>query len=148
VIFVTVGTWKFEGLIKTIDTLIEEGVITEEVFTQIGNGDYIPKHCKYARFLKDFIKYIEKSDTVISHGGSTIFQVLEKNKRLIAIANPDVMDQHQKHIIEAFYEKGYLIWCRDIKDLKDCILDKRPLRSYHPSHEGLARDILNFLGVM
>ena len=144
-IFITVGTWKFDGLIKTVDTLIAEGVIKEEVFAQIGNGDYIPKHCKYARFLKDFINYIEKSDTVISHGGSTIFQVLEKNKRLIAIANPDVMDQHQKHIIEVFYEKGCLIWCRDVKDLRACILDKRPLRPYHPQYDSLAKDILNFL---
>ena len=43
-IFVTVGTQKFpfNRLLKKVDQLARDGVITEEVFIQTGNGDYIP----------------------------------------------------------------------------------------------------------
>ena len=44
-IFVTVGTHEqqFNRLIKEVDRLVEEGIIKEEVFIQIGYSDYDPK---------------------------------------------------------------------------------------------------------
>ena len=50
-IFVTVGTHEdpFDRLIKYVDTLVETGVIQEEVYIQSGYSTYTPKHCKYKR---------------------------------------------------------------------------------------------------
>ena len=44
-ILVTVGSQKFQfnRLLQEIDKLIEEGIIKEKVFAQIGVSDYIPK---------------------------------------------------------------------------------------------------------
>ena len=52
-IFVTTGSQKFQfnRLLQKIDLLIEEGMIREEVFAQIGVSDYQPKHYEYCRFL-------------------------------------------------------------------------------------------------
>lgn len=43
-IFVSVGTQKFplDRLFKEIDSLIEQGLINEPVFAQIGTSNYIP----------------------------------------------------------------------------------------------------------
>ena len=51
-IFVTTGSQKFQfnRLLQKIDLLIEEGMIREEVFAQIGVSDYQPKHYEYCRF--------------------------------------------------------------------------------------------------
>ena len=52
-IFVTTGSQKFQfnRLLQKIDLLIEEGMIREKVFAQIGVSDYQPKHYEYCRFL-------------------------------------------------------------------------------------------------
>ena len=45
-IFITVGSQKFQfnRLLEQIDLLIENKIIKEEVFAQIGSSDYIPKN--------------------------------------------------------------------------------------------------------
>ena len=50
-IFVTVGSTHFDPLIETIDNLILEKVISDNVICQIGNGKYEPRNCKFYRFL-------------------------------------------------------------------------------------------------
>ena len=73
-ILVILGTQKFQfnRLLKTIDLAIEDKVINEEVFAQIGYSDYVPKHYSYTYFIKkdDFSSFLNKSDIVITHGGS------------------------------------------------------------------------------
>ena len=50
-IFVTTGSQKFQfnRLLQKIDRLIEEGVIQEEVFAQVGESDYRPAHYEYCK---------------------------------------------------------------------------------------------------
>ena len=52
-IFVTVGTHEqlFNRLIEKVDDLKKEGVITEEVFMQTGFSDYVPRYCKWKKFI-------------------------------------------------------------------------------------------------
>jgi UDP-N-acetylglucosamine transferase subunit ALG13 len=147
VILVTVGTWKFDGLVKAVDHLIEKGVIREETFAQIGNGDYVPANCPHARFLVNFQDYLRKADTVISHGGSTVLEAVSLGKRLIAVANPEVADQHQLHFLEGLHRVGHIVWCRDLGDLEACLLDDKPVRPYHSRCAELTADILRFFGV-
>ena len=47
-IFVTVGTHEqpFNRLIKAVDELKRDGVITEDVVMQTGFSTYEPKYCK------------------------------------------------------------------------------------------------------
>ena len=48
-IFLPVGTHEqpFDRLIKAIDEFVEEGVIQQEVFMQIGYATYFPKNCEW-----------------------------------------------------------------------------------------------------
>jgi len=70
-IFVSLGSQKFQfnRLLYFIDSLIEEGVIKEDVFAQIGNSDYKPNLFKYDDFLSrnDYIDKIKQSSYVITH---------------------------------------------------------------------------------
>ena len=51
-IFVTVGTHEqpFNRLVKAIDKLKKDGVITEDVIMQTGYSTYEPKYCKGSIF--------------------------------------------------------------------------------------------------
>lgn len=75
-IFVTTGSQKFQfnRLLQKIDLLIEEGMIREEVFAQIGVSDYQPKHYEYCRFLdrEGFIGKLRECRMVITHGGTGV----------------------------------------------------------------------------
>ena len=52
-IFVTLGSQKFQfnRLLAAIDQLVENGVITDEIFAQTGYSDYSPQHFKFSSFL-------------------------------------------------------------------------------------------------
>lgn len=87
-IFVCVGSreYQFNRLLKEVDSLIESGVIKEEVFAQIADSNYTPKHYKYSRFLdeKEFNKYQDKADLIITHGGTgAIIGALKRRNKLL-----------------------------------------------------------------
>ena len=75
-IFVTTGSQRFQfnRLLQKIDLLIEEGMIREEVFAQIGVSDYQPKHYEYCRFLdrEGFTGKLRECQMVITHGGTGV----------------------------------------------------------------------------
>ncbi|WP_236596154.1 glycosyltransferase [Enterococcus casseliflavus] len=105
-IFVTVGTHEqpFNRLIKHIDLLIENKVITEKVFMQIGYSDYIPKNCEYKKFVTyDCMEeMIDNSRIVITHGGpSSFLSVLSKKKTPIVVPRYSKFNEHiNNHQIE------------------------------------------------
>ena len=55
-IFITLGSQKFQfnRLLEEVDKLIEQGIITEEVFAQIGYSDYKPKNYKYNKSIINY----------------------------------------------------------------------------------------------
>ncbi|MFV0560029.1 MAG: glycosyltransferase, partial [Enterococcus sp.] len=84
-IFVTVGTHEqqFNRLVKEVDELKRDGVITEDVFIQTGYSDYEPQYCEWSKFLgyDEMEKYIDNARIVITHGGPASFMsVLSKGK--------------------------------------------------------------------
>lgn len=110
-IFVTVGTHEqqFNRLIKKIDELVENNVINDEVFLQIGYSTYLPKHCEYTDFMSydDMQKMICKSDVIITHGGPASFiDVLSKKKRLVIVPRQKKYDEH--------INDHQLIFCNEI----------------------------------
>ena len=89
-IFVTTGSQKFQfnRLLQKIDLLIEEGMIREEVFAQIGVSDYQPKHYEYCRFLdrEGFTGKLRECRMVITHGGTgVIIGAVKQGKKVIAV---------------------------------------------------------------
>ncbi|RMZ99560.1 UDP-N-acetylglucosamine transferase subunit ALG13 -like protein [Brachionus plicatilis] len=135
IVFVTVGTTKFEHLIETIlsDNILD--ILKEQNFNkiilQIGNGNHQDQNLqnisreknaavtfkkknleieayRYKNTLKDDLN---KADLVISHAGSgSIIESLEANKKLVVVCNQDLMDNHQFELAEKMAKLDYLLY--------------------------------------
>jgi beta-1,4-N-acetylglucosaminyltransferase len=93
-IFVTTGSvLEFDLLSETIDELNKNKKYS--IIIQIGCGKYIPKNCNYFKFSNSLDKYYKWADLVITHtGAGTLFELLEKNKKIISVANPKAVNNH------------------------------------------------------
>jgi beta-1,4-N-acetylglucosaminyltransferase len=121
-IFVTVGTWKFDELVEVVDRAVKTGLLEKSVVIQIGSGTYEPKHCEYFRLVSSLQPYYDRAELVVAHGGTgTTFEVLDRGLKLISVANSHVQDNHQHEFLEALELDGYLRYCRDLSQLADLI---------------------------
>lgn len=125
-IFVTLGSQKFQfdRLLKRVDELIEEGIIKEEVFAQIGASTYIPKHYEYVNFLdrEKFAEIMDSCNTVITHGGTgVIIGAVKKGKKVIAVPRlaqfGEHVDDHQLQLLHQFDELGIICACYELEQL-------------------------------
>jgi beta-1,4-N-acetylglucosaminyltransferase len=146
-IFTTVGTTQFDELVEAMDKIAPE--LNEEVVIQLGDAKYIPRNCKHFTFENDLLKYFEKADIVIAHGGAGItFEVLNLGKKLVSVENPHVLEGHQIDLLGELSKEGYLIWCKDLNDIKNCIEDAKNMKMKHyvrPECE-IGKTILAWLG--
>jgi UDP-N-acetylglucosamine transferase subunit ALG13 len=127
-IFITVGTQKFQfnRLFKEIDSLIERGIINEEVYAQLGYSTYNPKYFKGTKLLNEdsMIKYIEESRVVITHAGtSSIIKSLKMNKKVIVIPREikygEHVDNHQLEITNSFEARNLIEPVYEISSLEE-----------------------------
>lgn len=125
-IFVIVGSQKFQfnRLLRALDELIEAGAVTEPVFAQTGESDYIPKHFEGVPFLDraSFAQKVAQSDIVITHGGTgAIIGALKQGKPVIAVPRRaqfgEHVDDHQFEIIGQFGSMGMLVPCYLMEEL-------------------------------
>lgn len=98
-IFVTVGTHEqpFNRLLKEVDNLIENGVIKDDVFAQIGYSDYVPKHYNYSKFLDytEMQNYFLRANVVITHGGpSSFMEAIKLKKTPIVVPRQEKFNEH------------------------------------------------------
>ena len=127
-IFVSVGTQKFQfnRLLKKMDEFAEKR--TEEVFGQIGYSDYVPKNYQFAAHLsrEDFDASVQRSDLVITHGGvATIVTALKFGKPVIVVPRlaefGEHVDDHQVEIADVFSEQNLVMKYENGEDLADLI---------------------------
>jgi beta-1,4-N-acetylglucosaminyltransferase len=115
-IFVAVGTTDFDALIRKMDEIAPS--LPEEVVMQIGNGQYVPRHCQYFRFAPSLEPYYESATIVVCHGGlGIIMEALERGKKLISAENTSCHGAHQRELLSTLAEEGCLIWCQDLDEL-------------------------------
>lgn len=73
-IFITLGSQKFQfnRILEEIDRLIESHKINETVVAQIGACTYVPKYFSYQNYYdrEEFEREINKSDIIVTHGGT------------------------------------------------------------------------------
>ena len=129
-IFVAVGTQKFQlnRLLKQIDILIQNNIIKESVFAQIGHSDYCPKYYKFIDFLPkdEFDAMVDECNLLITHSGvGTIISGLNRNKKIIVYPRlakyKEHIDDHQLEIAKAFSEMKYVILCKENDELEELI---------------------------
>ncbi|KAH8583396.1 glycosyl transferase [Cryptosporidium sp. chipmunk genotype I] len=143
-VLVTVGTTKFDLLIKHVDKvefldqLLECGY--NNLFIQYGSGEYVPnprkvKHSKICdnsidndQFLEikaiPYLKEILYSDfdLVIGHAGAgTILNSLRNNRKMIVVINKSLMDNHQAELATQLNYDKYLIAIDNVNDLTDTV---------------------------
>ena len=155
-VFVTVGTTKFESLIKTVNEenilrlLSEKGY--EKVIFQIGKGEFIPEEgtrfglkVSVFRLKKSIQTYFESADLVISHAGAgSCLEALGAKKPLITVINEILMNNHQSELAEELALNGYSLCC-NTNNLYETLLsfNKFNLKEYKPGNPKLFSDYLN-----
>lgn len=125
-VFIILGSQKFQfdRLLKKVDELIEEGVITDSVFAQTGSSTYSPKNYESVPFLDktNFEQVLGKSTVVISHGGTgAIIGAVKNKKKVLAVPRlacyGEHVDDHQLQILKQFDEMNIIEPCYDMKEL-------------------------------
>lgn len=129
-IFITLGSQKFQfnRLLKAVDKLIEERIVKDEVFAQIGYSDYEPLNYGFKKFLDrdEFAEITAKSDIVITHGGTgAIIGAVKKGKKVIAVPRlakyGEHVDNHQLQLVGQFKELELICECDDCEKLGEAL---------------------------
>ena len=155
-IFLTVGTqFPLDRLVKAVDKTIDQGLLDEEVWAQIGQSSYQPRNFKKSTdFLEKqlFDQWMEKASKVISHAGiGSITMALDAAKPLLVMPRlrryGEVVNDHQVDIARKFGQCGYLLAAYDIEELPEKI---QSLKSFVPQKrntqsEKVAERISKFL---
>lgn len=156
-IFVTVGTQKFQfnRLLKEIDSLVEEGIISSEnVFAQIGSSTYIPQRYTHKAFLtkEELNNHIKSSHLVITHGGTgSIINSLKSHKKVIGIPRDakfgEHVDNHQYEIIDQFKNSSMIMSITDVKDLRKALIESETFKfkEYHSNSEKFNEAIQRYI---
>lgn len=156
-IFVVLGTQKFQlnRLLQKLDDYVEQGLITDEIYAQIGNSTYKPHNYSYKEFFdkKEFDETIGKADVVIAHSGvGTIITAIHAKKPVVVFPRlakyKEHVDDHQLEIAKAFEMKKYVLCCYENDELLDIInKSKNYVFDEYVSQQkqivGLIRDFMN-----
>ncbi|MFC9417759.1 PssE/Cps14G family polysaccharide biosynthesis glycosyltransferase [Bacillus mobilis] len=156
-IFITVGSQKFQfdRLLKEIDYLIEEKQLNaEEVFAQIGYSTYEPHFYSYKKFLnkEEFLNFIDKSEVIITHGGTgSIINGVKKEKKVIGVPrmveHGEHVDNHQFEIIEQFKNSNLIYGVFDVSEIANALKSVRDkeFRKYESNTENIIGILESFL---
>lgn len=155
-IFVTLGSQKFQfnRLLKALDEFVEQGRITDEVFAQRGYSDYVPKNFITKEFVEhdEFERIMQKSDLVISHGGTgAIIGAVKNGKKVIAIPRlakyGEHVDDHQVQLLAQFEEMNIIEVCHDLGSLDELIKKAREktYQSYVSNTENIIESIEKYI---
>lgn len=119
-IFVTVGTHRFDELVRSVDEAAADGCFDCNVVAQIGHGEYEPLFCGSFRMAPNLDVYYDHARLVVGHGGTgTTLEILSRGLRLVSVANPRMQDNHQHELLEALSERGLVRYCRDLANLRE-----------------------------
>ncbi len=116
-IFVTAGSMlPFDRLFRLIDAAIADGVISGHVYGQIGEGEYLPKHFEYTRFIDkpEFDRRVLNADLVVAHAGiGVIMQALNSETPLLVLSRKarlgELVNDHQVATARKFEELGHIV---------------------------------------
>lgn len=129
-ILVTAGTTPFDSLFAHINDLAPR-FPNFRFIGQIGHGDYVPTAFPSFTFSNEFATQIDSADAVITHAGAgTVYDLLERGKPSIVIANLERKDKHQREITKYVQDSGYALATTDLADLKE-FLDQ--LETFEPA---------------
>jgi beta-1,4-N-acetylglucosaminyltransferase len=136
-IFLTVGTqFPFDRLVRSVDEIIGQSGVEEEVFAQISDSSYRPQNFEAVSSLNKhlFDKYIREASGIISHAGvGTITVALEASKPLLVMPRlkhyGEVVSDHQVALAKRFELLGHVLVAYEAEELPEKI---KQLRTFIP----------------
>lgn len=153
-IFVTSGSMlPFDRLFRLVDDAVAQGVIQDEVFGQIGESRYTPKHYAFSRFIdkETYDGYIEKASLVIAHAGiGVIIQALDSGTPLLVLPRQATLGEHvndhQISTAERFEQLGHILTFDESSLAERLVAVKSfvPMRRA-PNVAGVGNRIVSFL---
>lgn len=157
VIFVTVGSsLPFDRLIEAADAWA--GTTTHEVFAQVGNSQFAPRHMRYAKMLtpSQFSEKVQSSVLVVAHAGmGTVISAMEAGKPIVVmprqVAGREVTTDHQVHTAHWLKDKAGVFVARAEDELGVVVaaalraLDTAPPRLRNTGPPELIARIRSFL---
>lgn len=155
-IFITLGSQKFQfnRLLKELDRLVKNKMLTEELYAQIGFSDYEPDSYSYKDFMPrdEFMTRMKQADLIITHGGSgAIINALKSKKKIIAVPRlsdfGEHVDDHQIQIVESFENSGYLLSVQNIYDLINIVeeIQSFPLKEFKTNSDHFIQRLYKYL---
>jgi UDP-N-acetylglucosamine transferase subunit ALG13 len=128
-IFLAVGTqFGFDRLVRAVDKIVEQKLIQDEVFAQIGPGQYKPAAMKYVVNLEkeEFDKTFNSCNAMISHAGmGNISLALKANKPLLVLPRlkqyGEVVNNHQVDTAKKFEHLDHILVAYNENELIDKI---------------------------
>lgn len=145
-ILVTVGTTRFDTLIKAVDRIAPD--LGEPILCQIADGTYVPDHCEHVRFKPSLVDDYRDASLVICHGGAgTLFSLLGLRKKILSVPNLERTDKHQKDLTDTLAARGYILSCYNLDALSVKIeqLKTANLKPYESPKCTIAEEILEFI---
>ena len=115
-VLVTVGTTSFDELVEAVDSSPVREVLAAcnyaEVVCQIGKGLVQPTHSTFFTYSDQFEELVAEADLIICHAGAgSILSGVRKNKKVIAVVNKRLMDNHQQELASAMADLGHILCC-------------------------------------
>ena len=155
-IFVTLGSQKFQfnRLLIELDKLVEEKKICNDIFAQIGYSDYKPKNYEFKEFLdrEQFAEFMDKCDTVITHGGTgAIVGAVKREKKVIAVPRlakfGEHVDDHQLQIIDQFTDMNFIVGVKETNEIYEALEQLKTIefKKYISNTENIIKSIEEFL---
>lgn len=143
-IFASVGSMlPFDRLVQAVDEWAAANP-SEEVYLQIGRGEYEPRHAPFVRMMPhtEYRQRLEACDLFVAHVGmGSILQSLEACKQLLMLPRLASLREHttdhQLHTAARFRDVQGLLIVDDVAALQAAM--SRLLREPLPTSAGLAR---------
>jgi len=143
-IFASVGSMlPFDRLIKAVDEWAAANP-AQEVYVQIGHGEYEPKHAPFVRMMPhtEYRQRLEDCDLFVAHVGmGSILQSLEVKKQLLMLPRLASLREHttdhQLHTAARFRDTEGLLIVDDTDALKAAM--SRLLREPLKTSAGISR---------
>jgi UDP-N-acetylglucosamine transferase subunit ALG13 len=130
VIFATTGTQTpFDRFVQAVDGWSRERQ-RDDVFIQIGEGEYVPAHADHVRFVDpdEYGRLFSEASLVVGHAGTgTILMALEASTPLVVMprraALRETRNDHQLATARRFAQRGLVTVAWDEQELPS-VLDR------------------------
>ena len=148
-IFLTVGTWRvgYDRLVKAVDELVNNGLITEEVIAQTGYSSYKSKYMTVMDFCSpdEFVDIISKARIVISHAGmGTIIEAVKQAKPVIVVPRKSTLGEvdtdHQFTTAKQLEKESKILVAYEVDKLPDKL---KEAETFVPVQGQGSKEILN-----